>query len=69
MSWLDALGWASASTKAPANLTLTQLRGIYNCTFTDWSDDRAGFLEADSVAHCGTSMAGSFLRPRTPRYR
>jgi phosphate transport system substrate-binding protein len=34
---LDALGWASASTKAPANLTLTQLRGIYNCTFTNWS--------------------------------
>ena len=34
---LDALGWASASTKAPANLTLTQLRSIYNCTFTNWS--------------------------------
>lgn len=34
---LDALGWASASTKAPANMTLTQVRGVYNCTFTDWS--------------------------------
>jgi phosphate transport system substrate-binding protein len=34
---LDALGWASASTKAPANMTLTQLRSVYNCTFTDWS--------------------------------
>lgn len=34
---LDALGWASASTKAPANMTLAQLRGVYNCTFTNWS--------------------------------
>lgn len=34
---LDALGWASASTKAPANMTLTQLRSVYNCTFTNWS--------------------------------
>jgi phosphate transport system substrate-binding protein len=35
---LDALGWASASTKAPANLTITQLRDIYNCTHDNWSD-------------------------------
>ena len=34
---LDAMGWTSASTRAPANLSLTQLRGIFNCTFTDWS--------------------------------
>ncbi len=34
---LDALGWASASTRAPSNLTLAQLRGIYDCTFTNWS--------------------------------
>jgi phosphate transport system substrate-binding protein len=34
---MDALGWASASTKAPANLTLAQFRGIYNCTFTNWN--------------------------------
>lgn len=30
-------------------------------TFTDWDDDRAGFLEADCVAHCGSTMAGTFL--------
>ncbi len=30
-------------------------------TFTDWNDDRVGFLEADSVAHCGSSMGGTFL--------
>lgn len=34
---MDAVGWSSASTKAPANLTLAQLKGIYNCTFTNWS--------------------------------
>ena len=34
---LDAVGWSSASTLAPANLTLAQLRGIYNCTFTNWN--------------------------------
>jgi phosphate transport system substrate-binding protein len=34
---LDAVGWSSASTLAPSNLTLAQLRGIYNCTFTNWN--------------------------------
>jgi phosphate transport system substrate-binding protein len=34
---LDAVGWSSASAAAPANLTLAQLRGIYNCTFTNWN--------------------------------
>lgn len=26
-----------------------------------WDEQRAGFLEADSVAHCGSSLAGSFV--------
>ena len=39
---MDAVGWSSASTKAPANLTLNQLKGIYNCTFTDWSQVGGG---------------------------
>jgi hypothetical protein len=30
-------------------------------TFTDWSDARPGFLEADLVAHCGTRAEGSYL--------
>lgn len=34
---LDAVGWSTASTLAPANLTHAQLQGIYNCTFTNWS--------------------------------
>lgn len=34
---MDAVGWATGSTKAPASLTLDQLQKIYNCTYTDWS--------------------------------
>lgn len=34
---LDAVGWSSASPAAPANLTVAQLRGIYNCSFTNWN--------------------------------
>ena len=30
-------------------------------TFSDWNDASPGFLEADLVAHCGTSAEGSFL--------
>lgn len=26
-----------------------------------WSEDRPGFMEADTVAHCGTSLLGSFI--------
>jgi hypothetical protein len=26
-----------------------------------WNEDRPGFLEADTVAHCGTSLSGSFV--------
>lgn len=48
----------SLSTTRPGPLLKTQ---IPVRTFTDWNDDRVGFLEADSVAHCGTSMSGTFL--------
>ena len=30
-------------------------------TFQDWNDVTPGFLEADLVAHCGTTLEGSFL--------
>lgn len=30
-------------------------------TFSDWNDPAPGFVEADLVAHCGGSMAGSFV--------
>ena len=34
---LDAVSWATASQFAPATMTLAQIQGIYNCTYTDWS--------------------------------
>ena len=30
-------------------------------TFGDWKDPAPGFVEADLVAHCGRTMAGSFV--------
>jgi hypothetical protein len=30
-------------------------------TFADWTDDRAGLLEVDLVAHCGESTEGFYL--------
>lgn len=34
---LDAVSWATTSQNAPSSLTTAQLRGIYQCTYTDWS--------------------------------
>jgi len=34
---IDAVTWGSSSLNAPSTLTQSQLQGIYNCTFTDWS--------------------------------
>jgi phosphate transport system substrate-binding protein len=39
---LDAVGYSTASAAAPANLTLTQLRNIYNCTITNWNQIPGG---------------------------
>lgn len=30
-------------------------------TFSEWQEPRPGFLQVDFVAHCGSSMAGSFI--------
>ena len=30
-------------------------------TFNDWNEAKPGFMEADLVAHCGTTTEGSFL--------
>jgi hypothetical protein len=34
-------------------------------TFTDWDEDKPGFLEIDLVAHCGESTGGQFLNTLT----
>jgi ABC-type phosphate transport system substrate-binding protein len=35
---LDAVSWATTSQLAPSTLTPAQIIGIYNCTYTDWSE-------------------------------
>lgn len=39
----------------------TLLRNHIPIKASQWDERRPGFLEADTVAHCGTSMAGSFV--------
>jgi len=39
---LDAVSWATGSLSAPAALSLADLRKIYNCTYTDWSQVPGG---------------------------
>jgi hypothetical protein len=39
----------------------TLLRTQIPITGEVWDEQRAGFLEADSVAHCGASLAGDFI--------
>jgi phosphate transport system substrate-binding protein len=34
---LDGMTWGSSSSLAPVDMSLADLQGIYNCTFTDWS--------------------------------
>jgi hypothetical protein len=38
----------------------TLLRNQIPIKTNQWDESRPGFLEADTVAHCGTSMAGTF---------
>ena len=44
------------STTKPGTLLRKQIPNKTN----QWDESRPGFLEADTVAHCGTSMAGMF---------
>jgi hypothetical protein len=39
----------------------TLLRARIPVKTNQWDESRPGFLEADTVAHCGTSMSGSFV--------
>src|SRR5947209_6899523 len=31
------------------------------CTYSEWEEDRPGFVEMDLVAHCGEHLGGNFL--------
>jgi hypothetical protein len=47
----------SRAKRAPTALR----RSIPIRTFADWADPSPGYMEMDLVAHCGESMAGSFV--------
>jgi hypothetical protein len=46
------------STTKPGSL-LKKLIPVH--TFTDWDEERSGFMEIDLVAHCGNTTEGQFL--------
>jgi hypothetical protein len=51
-------GRRSFSTTKPGSLLKNS---IPIRTFTDWEENRPGYLEADTVAHCGDSVEGFYL--------
>lgn len=50
------------STTKPGNL-LKNLIPVR--TFTEWDEERPGFMEIDLVAHCGTTTEGQYLNTLT----
>ena len=52
----------TAGQRRPRRSRLDGVRGSVPVrTFGDWQDPAPGFVEADLVAHCGRTMAGSFV--------
>lgn len=56
--WRRLGGRRPFSTTKPASLLK---RSIPIRTFADWQEDKAGFLEADLVPHCGENTEGFYL--------
>jgi len=57
-SWKEKGGRRSFSTTRPGSLLRSS---IPIRTFTDWQENRPGFIEVDLVAHCGESLEGFYL--------
>lgn len=53
---------ASAGRRRRAGMSSAIRRDVPIRTFNDWGDPEPGFVEADFVAHGGTSTAGSFVQ-------
>jgi len=56
--------------KSPHGLSITKpgsllKKSIPVRTFTEWDEERPGFMEIDLVAHCGNSVQGQFLNTLT----
>ena len=56
--WRRVGGRRGPTTTRPGNLLKNM---IPIRTFTDWQENKAGFLEIDMVAHCGESAEGFYL--------
>jgi len=56
--WRRVGGRRGLTTTRPGNLLKNM---IPIRTFTDWQENKAGFLEIDMVAHCGESTEGFYL--------
>ena len=54
--------WHALSTTKPGTLLK---QSIAVRTFTEWSEEKPGFMEIDLVAHCGESVSGQFLNTLT----
>lgn len=54
---LDAVSWASPSTKAPTTLTVDQLKKIYNCTYTNWN--QVGGTDGPIIRYYPQSSSGT----------
>jgi hypothetical protein len=55
--WRHRHGKIGLATTRPGSL----LRKQIPVKTSQWDESRPGFLEADTVAHCGSSMGGSFV--------
>jgi hypothetical protein len=56
--WRQSRGRRPLTTTKPGSLLKSS---IPIRTFTDWQEDRSGFLEVDLVSHCGESTEGFYL--------
>jgi hypothetical protein len=66
----DRLLKAAKATAGPRGITTTKPGTLLKDqitirTFSEWDDDRPGFLEADLVAHCGGTVRGEYLNTLT----
>jgi len=57
-------------TKSPHGLSTTKPGSLLKSlipvrTFTEWDEERPGFMEIDLVAHCGNTTAGQYLNTLT----
>jgi hypothetical protein len=65
-STIDRLLWRWREIGARRGLSTTKpgtllKNSIPIRTFSDWNENKPGFLEADRVAHCGDSAEGFYL--------